>query len=90
MFESKSGEVFVSSLGKNKGGLVYAYESPASSQRRNVKGIAYVTWRTKHPASVVNIMRGMYYGTMTHDEGTLTYLRITEEEYNRHRNSTFI
>lgn len=91
MFESKTGEVFVSSIGKKKGGLVYAYESPAVSQRKQrVKGIAYVTWRTKYASSTINIMRGMYYGTMTGDEGTLTYLRITEEEYNRHRESTFL
>ena len=90
MFESKTGEVFVSSIGKKKGGLIYAYESPSSSQRTPIKGIAYLTWRSQSPAAPVNMMRGMYYGTMTGDEGTLTYLRITEEEYNRHRTSTFL
>lgn len=43
MFQSKAGEVFVSSIGKNKGGLVYAYESPSASQRTPIKGIAYIT-----------------------------------------------
>ena len=88
MFVSRAGEVLVSFKGK-KGRLVYAYESP-SSRRTQIRGIAYLDWNLKYPSSSVNIMRGEYYGSATGDEGTLTYLRISEEEYNRHRNSSFL
>lgn len=90
MFESKSGEVFVSSVGKKRGGLVYSYESPISSTRTKIRGIAYVTWRCKHPSARINILKGMYYGTLTGDEGTVTYLRISKEEYEVHKTSMFI
>lgn len=90
MFESKPGEIFISSIGKKRGGLVYLYESPDASTRTQIKGIAYVTWRLKHPAAKINILKGRYYGTLTGDEGTLTYLRISDEEYEVHRNSTFL
>ncbi len=90
MFESKPDGTFVSSMSKNRGGLVYVYESPATSQRTPINGIAYIKWHCAHIAAPINIMRGIYYGTLTEDQGTLTYLRITEEEYNRHCDSMFI
>ena len=88
MFTSRTGEVLVSFKGK-KGRLVYAYESP-NQRRIQIRGIAYLDWTLKYPASSVNIMRGEYYGSATGDEGTLTYLRISEAEYDRHRHSTFL
>ena len=88
MFVSRAGEVLVSFKGK-KGRLVYAYESP-SPRRTKIRGIAYLDWNLKYPSASVNIMRGEYYGSATGDEGTLTYLRISEEEYDRHRISSFL
>lgn len=90
MFQSKMGEVFVSEIGKNNGGLVYTYESPYASQRKKVEGIAYISWHNKYASAPINVMKGKYFGTATGDTGTLTYLRITKEEYERHRTSTFL
>lgn len=89
-FESKE-DILISSIGKKKGNLMYFYGKPNIVQSGiNIGGIAHLKWTSKYAASKINRMDGGYYGTVSRDTGSLTYLRITKEEYETFRNSMFL
>lgn len=87
----ETSKTLVSSLGKREGQLVYWYQTPKDSGSRGIiNGIADLNWTSSYAAAHVNKMSGHYTGIASGDRGTLRYLRITEEEYNAHRQSTFL
>lgn len=89
LFEST--KVIFSELGKNKGSLVYWYSNPGEMDRGYaLNGLVELNWINKDVAARINRMSGRYLGKATHDVGSVEYLRITEEEFNVHRNCEFL
>lgn len=89
-FESKD-EILISSTDKCKCALVYFYDVPNEGyQRTPVSGIVHLNWKSKYPSAKINKMQGEYFGNLSGDKGYLTYLRISDKEYNAHRNNTFL
>ena len=44
----------------------------------------------RHPAAPVNRMSGRYSGSATRETGKITYLRISQREFDVHRKSVFL
>lgn len=69
-----------------KGQLIYEYRNTLSHKQATLVGIVSLYWNTTDPAQLVTDMSGLYYGHgATQDDGTLTYKRISGEEFERLR-----
>ncbi len=87
----ESTEVFISPYGQSNGHLVYWYANPNGMNRKfPISGIVELNWSVPHPASMINRMTGRYEGKATGDNGSVEYLRISEEEFYVHKNSLFL
>lgn len=88
-FESTN--ILISMLGKSRGQLVYWYNSPQEMNRGySINGIVELNWTSKFPEAKINKMSGYFMGKTTKMTGGIEYLRISEEEYQVHKNSDFL
>lgn len=85
----ESTKVLVTSVEKQENHLVYWYHTPhCGGKRVQLSGIVDLSWDCKYPAALVYKMEGHYNGLS--DKGHVTFLRISQLEYEAHMNSEFI
>jgi prephenate dehydratase len=87
----ESSKTLASSTERSRGSLVYWYRSPEEAGREvTLSGFVELSWVKRHPAAPVNRMSGRYSGSATRETGKITYLRISQREFDVHRKSVFL
>lgn len=79
----RSHKVFVSSLVKKAGNLIYWFNnSSEKSKELNVNGIVTLNWNKTGTAGKIKVMNGWYMEKTGNKIGTVNYIRITKEVFN--------
>ena len=88
VISAKSKSVHIVSDDSCSGQLIYEYSTDEAGI--NVSGITILDWRKAGPLAIVKEMRGRYFGFKSKEIGHLVFKRISKEEFNRIKVSTFL
>lgn len=83
-----SEDVSIASTDALSGKLIYKYKTDDNAI--NVSGIAVLEWKKRNLLSKVYEMRGSYFGVQSKEVGSLTFIRISKEEFDNINSSTFL
>ena len=87
----ETSKTIVSSSEKSRGCLVYWYCNPSEIGRDvALSGFTELNWQKKYLAAPINRMSGRYSGITTKETGRVTFLRISQDEFEVHRRCEFL
>lgn len=83
-----SESVSIASTDALSGKLIYKYKTDDNAI--DVSGIAVLEWKKRNLLSKVLEMKGTYFGVKSKEVGSMTFRRISKQEFNNINSSTFL